>query len=211
MVKCAVCQREEHHDFIFRGEFSVPYCPEHAPTKLVIAINGSGGVGKDTVCNIAGTAYEVCNRSSITPIKEIAKKYGNWNGQKDAKSRKFLSDLKLIFSEYCDLSFIYIIEETFDFMHNPANDIMFVHIREPQEIQKYMNTLKAVNIPCISLLVTSDKQHKWNNMADDNVNNYNYDYVFHNNCSLKELPERFLKFFNDIIKDRYEYRKVISR
>ena len=64
--------------------------------KIVIIINGNGGAGKDTLCDFAGEVYDTMNISAITPIKEIAKANG-WNGEKDAKSRKFLADLKQIF------------------------------------------------------------------------------------------------------------------
>ena len=40
--------------------------------KAVIVINGAGGVGKDTLCDLAAKHFNVYNVSSITPIKEIA-------------------------------------------------------------------------------------------------------------------------------------------
>ena len=40
--------------------------------KTIIVINGAGGVGKDTLCNIAARHFAVWNISSITPIKELA-------------------------------------------------------------------------------------------------------------------------------------------
>ena len=78
--------------------------------KIVIIINGNGGAGKDTLCDFAGEVYDTMNISAITPIKEIAKANG-WNGEKDAKSRKFLADLKQIFVEYNDLPCQYLENE----------------------------------------------------------------------------------------------------
>jgi adenylate kinase len=60
--------------------------------KAVIIINGAGGVGKDTICDLAAKHFKVKNISSITPIKELAARCG-WGGEKDDKARKFLSDL----------------------------------------------------------------------------------------------------------------------
>ena len=40
--------------------------------KLVMVINGAGGVGKDTLCEFAMKHFKVMNISSITPIKELA-------------------------------------------------------------------------------------------------------------------------------------------
>ena len=55
--------------------------------KLAIVINGAGGVGKDTLCNLAAKHLKVRNISTITPIKEIAAMAG-WDGSKDDRSRK---------------------------------------------------------------------------------------------------------------------------
>ena len=69
--------------------------------KAVIVINGAGGVGKDTLCDLAAKHFKVRNISTITPIKELASMCG-WDGRKDDKSRKFLSDMKRLTVEYND-------------------------------------------------------------------------------------------------------------
>ena len=78
--------------------------------KIVIIINGNGGVGKDTLCDFASEKYTVTNISAITPIKNIAYQFG-WRGEKDQKSRKFLADLKKTFIEYNDLPYRYLVGE----------------------------------------------------------------------------------------------------
>ena len=45
--------------------------------KHVFVINGSGGVGKDTVCNAATKFWRVQNISSITPILHVARAAGD--------------------------------------------------------------------------------------------------------------------------------------
>ena len=47
--------------------------------KLVVIINGSGGVGKDTVCEAAAAFWKTRNISSITPILQVARAAG-WDG-----------------------------------------------------------------------------------------------------------------------------------
>ena len=44
--------------------------------KLVMVINGRGGVGKDTLCDFAAAYFRVRNVSSITPVKELAAQCG---------------------------------------------------------------------------------------------------------------------------------------
>ena len=70
--------------------------------KVLIVINGKGGVGKDTLCDFAARHFKTRNISSVTPIKEIAKA-GGWKGEKDAKARTMLSDLKKVFTEYNEI------------------------------------------------------------------------------------------------------------
>ena len=54
--------------------------------KLVVVIDGAGGVGKDTLCAFAAKKYRVRNVSSADPIKTVARA-GGWDGDKSDKSR----------------------------------------------------------------------------------------------------------------------------
>lgn len=164
--------------------------------KIVIIINGIGGAGKDTLCSLAAKHYKVKNISAITPIKDIAQKYG-WNGEKDAKSRKFLSDLKRVFIEYNDLPTKYLYSEYKEFVES-EDKILFVHIREKEEIEKFK---KLVTIRCITLLV--DRQtpnaEKWGNASDDEVKNYQYDFSFENNKSMPIIEQEFVEFLYNLL------------
>lgn len=164
--------------------------------KLIIVINGSGGAGKDTICNIVSKYYPTINISSITPIIEIAK-LGGWSGEKDAKSRRLLSDLKSIFTEYNDLSYLYIMRECKKFLED-NNLIMFVHIREANEIQKFKNSVLA---NCKTLLIRRKETGAvlLGNESDDLVEKFQYDYFYNNNKSLLELENDFMKYFRKIL------------
>ncbi len=165
--------------------------------KIVIIINGNGGAGKDTLCDFAGEVYDTMNISAITPIKEIAKANG-WNGEKDAKSRKFLADLKQIFVEYNDLPCQYLKNEYEKFKESSAQ-ILFVHIREGEEIDKFR---KCVELPCVALLIRRKSEaENWGNASDDNVENYTYDYTYNNDKPLEEAKEDFIAFLEQSILD----------
>ncbi len=161
--------------------------------KLVIVINGSAGVGKDTICETVGRHYRVMNVSSIDPIKRIASENG-WNGSKDEKSRRFLADLKQLFVDFNDLPQRYLMERYRDFLGGDR-EILFVHIREPQEIAKFKS---SVGEGCVTLLVRGRERARkaWNNAADDAVENYKYDYYYVNCRSLKNMESDFMRFFN---------------
>ena len=166
--------------------------------KIVIVINGKGGSGKDTVCELLAKHYEVRNISTITPIKEVAY-WGGWRGGKTDKDRKFLSDLKQLFTEYNDLPNNYAVSEYKKFMASPVDEVMFVHIREPENIEKF---IRSIDGNCLTLLVRGGKsQDSYGNASDDGVENYSYDYTYNNTKSLAEVESDFLKFFQQIIKD----------
>lgn len=162
--------------------------------KIVIIINGRGAVGKDTLCGMAENNYRVMNISSITPIKEIAAQCG-WSGKKDDKSRKFLSDLKKLMTEFNDYPTIYLLEQ-YRIFRESEKEILFVQIREGAEIEKFKT---LIDIPCFTLLIKRSSQEfeKWGNASDDEVEAYEYDYIF-DNC--KSLPESELEFI-DMIGD----------
>ncbi len=153
--------------------------------KRVYIINGSGGAGKDTVCEIAARQYRVWNISSITPIVRIAKAAG-WDGVKTPASRRLLARLKEVFTEYNDLSFAYCMQQLAAFRQSDA-EILFVHIREPQEIERFR---QAAGKDCYTLLVRRPAQGAWGNHADDDVENYQYDAVLCNDGTLQQLEAR---------------------
>jgi hypothetical protein len=165
--------------------------------KTTIIINGCGGAGKDTVCGIAAKHYLVANVSSVDPIKQAAAALG-WEGGKDARSRRFLADLKQLSADYNGYPTQYLSECHQAFLADEATEIFFAHIREPQQIDLFK---KAVG-GGVTLLVTRAGVSSHHNEADDNVENYQYDYYFDNSGDLEGLEERFMALLKTIIKER---------
>jgi len=163
--------------------------------KVVIIINGKGGAGKDTLCDIAGDTYGVRTVSSITPVKEIAALCG-WHGEKDAKARRFLAELKQALLAYNDLPNTYLAGEYRSFMDGDA-DILFVHIREPDQIAAFK---RSVPSKCVSLLVRSPAAAcPYGNDADDRVEDYSYDYYYDNVQPLDAAAPDFTAFLNSLL------------
>lgn len=157
--------------------------------KLVIVMNGKGGVGKDAMCEALTVSYRVRNVSAITPIKEIASRYG-WNGEKDEKGRRFLAELKRVFVEYNDLPNKYLLDEYRAFLEGDE-DVLCVHIREKEEIEKFVS---GVTTPCVTVLVRRtaiDGGQAYGNDADDKVGEYGYDWEFCNDLPLEESGAAF--------------------
>ena len=168
--------------------------------KITIAINGVGGCGKDTIVNFTRQICKVQNTSSITPILDVAKFCG-WDGVKTDKSRKFLADLKQLLTDYNEMPLNYLLEEQQKFI-NGDDDVMFVHIREPHEIEKFKNYSKTKTY---ALLITPRDElvgKVYGNTSDDNVSNYNYDFTFANNKPLDIIEQEWIEFFTkNILKN----------
>ena len=163
--------------------------------KLIYIVNGSGGTGKDTFCNIIKeySGHDTFIISSVDEVKKKAKLLG-WDGvSKTEKDRKFLSDLKDLCTWYNDAPYNYIREQIMYFEATPKSEIMFIHIREPKEIEKLKNTY-----PYIKTILITNKNVPiiTSNSGDGGVFNYDYDYNIKNDGTLDDLKNTALDFIN---------------
>lgn len=160
--------------------------------KKIVVINGTGGSGKDTFVELTSTIRKVYNVSSIDKVKEIAKTCG-WNGKKDEKDRKFLSDLKILLIKYNDLPFNDICEKIEKF-NNSEDEIMFIHIREPEEIKRIVSKYNAITL----LIKRKGLDNIETNSSDFNVDNYDYDYYINNDGTIEDLKKEAIGFIDKI-------------
>ena len=125
--------------------------------------------------------------STIDPIKEIAERF-IWNGEKDAKGRKLLSDLKRLFVEYDNNYIMNYIDNT---LYPQRANVIFIDSREPEEIKNICEKFDAKSIlvrrPSIEGAPTS-------NSSDANVFNYDYDIVIMNDGEKRDLIEAAAEF-----------------
>lgn len=141
--------------------------------KVVIVINGKGGSGKSTLCQAAAKKFRVMEADSVGPVKEAAKKLG-WSGGKDLRDRNMLHDLKNLSIAYNEGPTIHLAREFHKFKTMAFVDILFVHIREAEEIEKFR---KVVDIPFYVFLVESEDtvESEYGNDGDDQVDRCKYD------------------------------------
>ena len=171
--------------------------------KLAFVINGKGGVGKDSFCNCVAEVYDVRNISSVDPVKEIARHAG-WSGAKEDRDRKFLSDLKQLLTDYNELPTRYCLSQFEEFMKSETENVMFIHIREPKEIQKFID---ATDGRCLSLLIRRKGMDRvYGNVSDDNVDCYEYDYVYDNDKPLEDMPADVIDFISKVVDEEERKR-----
>lgn len=160
--------------------------------KKIFILNGSGGVGKDTFVDLVSHYIPTIHFSSVTKVKEIAKAIG-WDGGKTEKDRKFLSDLKLLCTEYNNMPFNSMNEKVSEFINSNA-ELLFLDIREPNEIEIAKQAFNAETI----LVKRNSVKHITSNMADGNVYNYQYDHIIENNGDIDDLDMAAKMFVNSI-------------
>lgn len=171
----------------------------------VIIINGHGGCGKDTFVKFftefAGEKF-VLNISTVDYVKEIAHQIG-WSGEKDNLSRKFLSDLKDMTTYWADKPFRDVKKKTQIFYDTLVqygvenNGFVFIHCREPNEIKRLQ---QQISFPNYSLLIRRATQENYGNHADDDVENYEYNYIIENSSTLNVLQKEAEMFYKELTK-----------
>lgn len=148
---------------------------------MVVIINGKPRAGKDLFVELCKnfTSHNVFNFSTVDYIKDLAKSMG-WDGQKTPKDRKFLSDLKDLLTDWNDIPFkkvkekvetaIYLMECHYGY--KPNDYLIFIHCREPKEIDKLKSEFNAQTLLILRPAVDDNEQ---SNHADAEVFNYEYD------------------------------------
>lgn len=177
----------------------------------IICINGQGGCGKDSfVAFCGGENQGIYNYSMVDGVKEIARRV-RWDGSKELRDRKFLSDLKDLVDEYNDFSFknveskisgaySYYSRYWIDYSNEEKEAIFFVHAREPKDIQRWKDEHDARAL----IIRRTDVEGEYGNHADDQVFNFDYDYCIWNNGSLNELYNIARNFIKEIRKEEWE-------
>ncbi len=163
--------------------------------KNIIIINGTGGAGKDTFVSFCSEVEKVLNISTVDKVKEAAKILVGWNGEKDEVSRKLLVDLKRLSIDYNDAPTKYVMQMAEKFK-NSNDNLMFIHIREIDEIKKTKKLLNAKTLlitnPRVNLIVS--------NNSDGKVNEYEYDYYIENDGTLDDLKNKAIEFTKEFSK-----------
>lgn len=173
----------------------------------IIVVNGYPESGKDTFVHfcrdIVGEDY--CkNISTVDFVKDVATLCG-WDGTKTPKNRKFLSDIKDLLTEWNDVPFQKVKKEIDFFRRNlefygvDKHGIVFIHCREPEEIERFEKELNAKSV----FIDREESKKEQSNHADSKVENHSYTYKIDNNEDLEHLregAETFIKILRGELK-----------
>lgn len=168
----------------------------------VVVVNGFPRSGKDTFVNLCKNklgAFGV-SVSTVDFVKYLAEQSG-WDGTKTPENRKFLSDLKDLLTEWNDVPWKKVEEvyddiktECFQYGLRDSDFFLFIHSREPEEIERFKEEYGAVTV----LVDRREVEGEQSNHSDADVMNYTYDYIINNNGTLDELEMRALTFIESV-------------
>ena len=166
--------------------------------KKIFITNGSGTAGKDSFVTAVGKYVPVYKYSAIDLVKDMLEVAGISRTHKTEEIRLLMSDMKDMLTEYGDIPFKDVSAAIADFKNGLVDaDVMFIDIREPDEIARAVKEFGAKTI-----LVRNPNANKIDsNHADRDVENYEYDYIIENNGTLEQLEKMAKLFAQRIIID----------
>lgn len=161
----------------------------------IYIMNGQCCVGKDTLQQMIREEVPdgvlVAKISMVDFAKQFAENYLDWNGEKTPEARKMLSDLKDLLDNWMDASYKDV-KETLKLLEEDGFDIVFIDAREPADIKRLVNDFSAETI-----LIKRGETKDYGNHADNNVFNYEYDYIIENNGTLDDLRKTAKNFIKE--------------
>lgn len=167
---------------------------------IAVIINGHGTAGKDVFIDkftevaeeVYGDALPVFRFSSVDEVKKYAMLLG-WDGVKDEKGRRLLSDIKDALTRYNDAPFSYMKQKYDEVGGLSTNAVIFFHVREPEEIEKAVKEFDAVTI-----LIERECATTFTNHADTGVHDYAYDYYVSNYGTISDLKTSARVIFGEL-------------
>lgn len=163
---------------------------------IVYILNGAPKCGKGVFVEFLEifTDSTVTEYSSIDWVKDLASDVFGWDGEKTAKSRKLLSDLKKLAIEWDDIPLKLTIKKIR--YATPTSNFFCTDVREPEEIKKLQTWCKEQGIPCYAVLIRREVAEEKaiadgiTNSSDTEYLNYEYDYMIKNDGSLEEYKRK---------------------
>ena len=159
--------------------------------KTVVILNGSGRSGKDTFAEEVGKLLPSHKVSSIDFVKQLYSGLDNEAIVKKTESyRKLLSQTKANLIEFDPMFFAKLMEQEVEKFLQSQDKILFVDIREPEEIEKFKTVLSKQEVEFFTVLVKRENIAQISsNSSDANVYNYPYDFIIENNSDIESLKD----------------------
>ncbi|PZR89746.1 MAG: hypothetical protein DI537_20295 [Stutzerimonas stutzeri] len=163
--------------------------------KKVVIINGKPRSGKDTAVGfMQGVLKESCissaSFSSIEPVRTLLANAGIDVTAKTPADRALLAEIGFSLEKHSAYRSRATVEFTLEFFRLLAHKsgVVFLHIREPEMIERVTRLIEEKGFDTITILVESNRAEKViSNAADMNVGDIDYTAILSNHGSLELL------------------------
>lgn len=174
--------------------------------KAIVVINGKGGIGKDTLVDVINKTPHcfVWNVSSINPIVDYKQKTGI-----GFTTHELMSDIEAWLEDTKRTNILpYSLLSRKDVNVPFASSVLFIHIREPENITEFLREAKAKleedgenDVILTTLLIRSNRSlESYGNTSDDGVEDFDYEHIYESKNGINEDAESFRKmFFSEIM------------
>jgi hypothetical protein len=171
----------------------------------VVCINGFPLSGKDTfVISCQAVAHPntyIRHISTVDKAKEALKLLG-WTGvEKTEEVRQALHTLKMISNSLFNGSKAYVEDSIQAMLHIAYRGVLFIDSREPIELAEMK---KLFNATCILVSRPKSELTTVQTFADQNVLNFDYDYIVDNSGTLAELRETSKRFLRQLFEEEFQ-------
>ena len=170
----------------------------------IVIINGIASNGKDTFIEFIKEKTRVMNHSSIDTVRHACRVFVGPNPKKGDAERKLLSKVKQAWIEYNNGPFIEIKDICTSLEGICFSGILFLHIREPEEIEKIKNHFSKVT----TLLIQGLNTKVPDNDSDKKVFDMTYDYVIDNSKDVEEFKKQAFAWYDLFINSENKKGKV---
>ena len=163
----------------------------------VVIVNGYPLSGKDEFIDqcIALNMCTIYRKSSVDPCKDAAVALG-YEGEKTEAYRKFVSECKKIWNKYLGGSIQYVVKLAL----TRNEDVMFIHIRECDEIFNVRQILGRMGIKCVVIkVVRPGVDNITSNDSDADIDKLTGYTTINNKGSKEDLKEVAMDFLNNLI------------
>jgi len=168
--------------------------PSHT---VVILISGKARAGKTTLANqlrplLEADGHDVTIESFANKVKECAKEFYGWDGQKDKKGRKLLQNVGRTGREYNDNLWVeYVVSHILDYVFAPSF-VLIDDWRYPNELIKMGENQEFITIPV--RVIRPDAGLTGELGLDDSetalTDEYPYEFFIYNDGSLVDLANK---------------------
>lgn len=173
---------------------------------VINIINGAPRAGKDTFASLVIEEIKLVGQcktshfSSIDPIRNALQEYELISKAKTPANRQILAEVGEVVERVANVRSEYCISKIRATMKVCNNSVFFIHIREPEVIERIKRAKLVWQHQFRTIYVESEYADKeFSNSVDAGTEAYEYDHVVQNNGTINDLRDKARDYARTLI------------